>query len=343
MEARTELNLRERIGAREQRGMAVVAALTLIVLLSIAALVVDYGVILVTRTEVSKAVDAAALAGVQELPDQNSARQFAVDYVAMNMKRTSSPVPTVSFPAANVIRVSTGTTSPALFSRILGLTDFSVSAVAEATRFDPNVAIIMDRSGSMCEDSHPKAGANCPAVGPWEPFTTVQKIAKQFVDQFSGDPNMTLISFSTTATLDVAMTSNRALVKTAIDKLKPGGYTDIATSVSLSIDKLLLVTGQRPNIIVLMTDGKPNTVNGKYVGDTDSRPRDALTDVAKIAADKGITIFAINYGVQADNDLMTDVAEATEGKFYYAPDNAGLQTAYTDIGAKSYVRLTYVK
>src|SRR5262249_31698939 len=161
--------------------------------------------------------------------------------------------PTVTFPLSNVIRVQATMPSPALFTRVLGLTNFNVGAVAVATRFDPNVAIIIDRSGSMCEDSYPNAAVSgdCPAVGPWQPFSTVQQIAKDFVDQFSGDPVISLISFSTTARLDVPLTSNRASVKTAIDNLRPGGYTDIAASFNQSIDELLRSTNQRPNVIVL--------------------------------------------------------------------------------------------
>jgi Ca-activated chloride channel family protein len=232
--------------------------------------------------------------------------------------------------------------SPTFFSRVLGLTDLRVNAVAVATRFDPNVAIIIDRSGSMCEDSHPTAGANCPAVGPWQPFTTVQQIAKEFVDEFSGEPVMSLISFSTTARLDVPLTSNRAAIKTAIDELRPGGYTDIAASVNQSIDELLRSTNQRPNLIVLMTDGKPNTVDGRFVGNNDPRAREALIDSAKAAAEKGMTAYVINYGIQADNDLMREVAEETEGKFYYAPTNASLRVVYGEIATRSYIRLTAV-
>jgi hypothetical protein len=91
-----------------------------------------------------------------------------------------------------------------------------------------------------------------------------------------------------------------------------------------------------------MTDGKPNTIDGRFVGDNDQRPRDALIDAAKAANDKGIIIHGINYGIDADNDLMREVAEKTEGKFYYAPDNAGLQMVYSDIASKAYIRLTYI-
>ena len=37
---------------------------------------------------------------------------------------------------------------------------------------------------------------------------------------------------------------------------------------------------------------------------------------------------------------MRQVAETTEGRFYYAPNNRIRQGAYTDIAHKSHIRLT---
>jgi len=326
----------------DERGFAVLAAAVLVVSLGFAALVIDYGLILANRSQISGAVDAAALAGAQELPDKEAARSVANNFALMNSGRVPNPIPTITFPAGNVIRVQEKAGSPALFSRILGLTNFSVGAIAESTRFDPNIAIIIDRSGSMCDDSHPPSTGHCPPVGPWEPFSTVQRIAKEFVDQFKGDPIFTLISFSDSATLDAPLTQDRSVIKAAIDNLKPLGATDIAASLKTSIDQLLQSTGRNPNLIVLMTDGVPNTVDGVYYGDNDPRAVDALINAANKAHDKNMTIFSINYGVHADNDLMNQVAATTEGKFYYAPNNALLQSVYSEIGSKAYIRLTYV-
>jgi hypothetical protein len=316
-------------------------AVSLLTVFCIAALVTDVGFILVKRTELSKAVDAGALAGAQDLPNQTSARAMATNYVVLNV-RPSAPETNISFPTGNTIRVSANYRAPSFFAKVIGVMSFDVPAVAEAKRFDPNLALIIDRSGSMCEISHPKAGANCPAVGPWEPFNTIQGIAKGFVDEMDGDPQITLISYSTTARLDVALTNNRALVKKALDDLKPGGYTDIASSVNEAIDELLKATGPEPKLVILLTDGRTNTVNGKFVGDGNSKAVNALLDSSKAAKDKGIVIHGINYGKDVDNATMRQVAESTEGRFYYAPDDASLKVVYTDIASKSYVRLTYV-
>jgi hypothetical protein len=326
----------------ESGAITALGAGCLVILLCTAALVTDVGYILVKRTELSKAVDAAALAGAQDLPDQKVTRTVAVNYVNLNVA-AGAPDVDVSYPRSNVVRVTAHVKAPAFFAKVIGFKNFDVPAVAEATRYDPNVALIIDRSGSMCEVSHPKAGANCPAVGPWEPFTTVQDIAKGFVDEMGGEPQFTLISYSTTAHLDVALTTNRGVIKAAIDDLKPSGYTDIASSVNEAIQQLLLATGPEPKLVILLTDGRTNTVGGKYVGDGNALAVNALLDASKKAKEEGIVIHGINYGLDVDNVTMRKVAEDTEGKFYHAPDDKSLEVVYSEIASKTHIRLTYVR
>src|SRR5687767_13533112 len=141
---RTDLRRSQPIANPRERGSVVLAALSIIIFVSMAALVVDFGMLLVSRTELSKAVDAAALAGAQELPDKPSARTFAKRYVGLNVSpaRDAGPVSTVTFPASNIIRVRATMNPPAFFSKVMGFTDFTVGAFAEATRFDPDVALI---------------------------------------------------------------------------------------------------------------------------------------------------------------------------------------------------------
>jgi hypothetical protein len=328
---------------RDAGVIVVAAAVMLVAVLAMGALVTDAGVMLMGRTDVSMAVDAAALAGAQVLPDQGLAEIVALEYLELNLTRLLYPEGTeiVSFPDANVIRVQAQMGLPALLSRVVGVTDLGVGAIAEATRFDPDVALIIDRSESMCWDTN-GPNTECPAVGPWEPFNTIQSTAKEFVDQMAGDPTFTLLSFATDARVDVATTRNRALIKSAIDSLQPDGYTDTAASIEAAVSALLSILGPSPKLIVLLTDGYPTVHNGEFVGPDDPRPGEDLRAAAEAAFDQEVIINGINYGANVDNALMSDVAEITEGAFYQAPDSTTLQLVFDDIAAQAFVRLTFV-
>lgn len=332
-----------RNGHNERGFVVVLAAATVLIVLGVAALVADAGIALMGRTDLSKAVDAAALAGAQELPDnRRAARAIAADYVSRNTNRSlyAAPDVKVSFSGNNAIRVRASLALPAMFSRVLGYSELDVGASAIATRFDPDVAVIIDRSGSMCADSHGPRIA-CPTPGPWEPFNSIQNSAKSFVEALRTTGTIALISYSTSATLDVPSTLDTALLQSTIDGLVPSGYTDIAGSVEEAINELLLLLSTNPKLIILLTDGQPNAANGRYVG-MNGGAQDNLIAAANTAKERGIIIYSIAYGDAADNGLMETVAAITEGRFYHAPDTETLDRIYAEIADTHPVRLTYV-
>lgn len=117
----------------DERGVAVaMVAITLTVLLGIAALGVDAGLLYLERVELLNATDAAALAGVQELPDRPStARQRAVDYAVRN--GVSADLVQVEVKPGNTIIVVTAQRSvPLYFARVLGWDRASVAARSAA-------------------------------------------------------------------------------------------------------------------------------------------------------------------------------------------------------------------
>lgn len=69
---------------RDTGAVALVVALLAVVLLGVAALVVDLGIAMETRRDAQKVADLAALAGGQELPDQTAARAIVAQYLRDN-------------------------------------------------------------------------------------------------------------------------------------------------------------------------------------------------------------------------------------------------------------------
>ena len=122
-------SLRTRI--LDDSGQAFVfVAVALMALVGMAALVVDGGSWYQADRHLQTAADAAALAGAQHLPTQQSeARTVALDYAQQNF--AGIPAPTVVFPDAGTIDVAATAKAPGIFARIYG------SAFNEVTRARP--------------------------------------------------------------------------------------------------------------------------------------------------------------------------------------------------------------
>jgi Putative Flp pilus-assembly TadE/G-like len=124
---------------RNETGQALVfVVFALAGFVGMAALVVDGGSWLRSQRQLQTAADAAALAGAQELPlNQTSARSNADSYAQQNHPR---PVTTnITFPTAGEIDVVANTTAPGFFSRIYGAVfdEVDVRAHARAGVYSP--------------------------------------------------------------------------------------------------------------------------------------------------------------------------------------------------------------
>ncbi len=120
---------------QEQGSVVVLVALALTALLGFCAIVTDVGLMYAQKAHLQNSVDSAALAGVQELPDNPTlAAQTASDYASRN----GVPSITVEFEANNAkIIVNATQQVPAYFARIWGITEEQISASAKAMVVPP--------------------------------------------------------------------------------------------------------------------------------------------------------------------------------------------------------------
>ena len=109
----------------------VMFAIALVALLGTCALCLDVGVMAVNKSDMQMAADAAALAGVQALPeDPDTAVSLALAYAAKNGEPDDAHTVTVS-DDARAITVETSRTSATSFARVFDV--FSTRARAKAT------------------------------------------------------------------------------------------------------------------------------------------------------------------------------------------------------------------
>ncbi len=141
---------------RESRGQVLpVIALLLVVLLGMIGLGVDIGRIYMEKAQLSRAVDAAALAGTVELPDTALAETEARDYLAYNMPRATFQTPDIDVPNQKVTIRATSRVNT-IFLRVLGISHFDVEGEAQAgasslgdADLPLDVTVLLDDTGTM--------------------------------------------------------------------------------------------------------------------------------------------------------------------------------------------------
>ena len=165
---------------------------------------------------------------------------------------------------------------------------------------------------------------------------------KEFVRLRDAD-RIGVVSFAGEALTQVPLTADHDVVLAAIDQLQPGQLDDgtaIGTAIATASNRLRAATGNS-RVLVLLTDG----VNNR--GQVD--PRTA----ARAAAAFGIRVYAIGVGtegmapvpvgrglfglryetqrVEIDDALLTEVAQATGGRYFRARDAAALERTTREI------------
>jgi Putative Flp pilus-assembly TadE/G-like/von Willebrand factor type A domain len=328
-----------------ERGQVIVLlVVVLVVLLGSAALVVDVGRAYLIKRHLQASADAAATAGALELPDQAAAETFAANYSGRDGARndndklpavtTNVTTKCLSFAPCspvNTVVVEQTTKVPTLFARVLGIDEFTISA--KATACSPcssrplDIMLVLDRTGSMCQDSNGNSQSGCPDL------QNARAGLLEFVHYM--DPAMHKIGFtvfppatsgsarcntpassnynSTSAVYNVVQlssdykigddlnTSSR-LVST-INCQQGGGTTAYANAIENAQAELQSSRGRSgvQNVIIMFSDGAANTGPTYYSTTSPYRRRPCAQGVSSAAAAKsaGTLIYTIGYDLDA--------------------------------------------
>ena len=361
-----------RVKHSESGQSLILVAISILALLSMLVLAIDFGLAYSERRRMQNAADAGALAGAWVLAEgggddeiyaaiyeytvnQNQALSFEAYYLPGNEAVGGGPVPTT----ATGIKVIARTTFPTIFAGVVGFNTISAAGTAGGGFSSLDIMLVLDRSGSMDDDSCSlscgTSSSSCIACGgvwtlPPQPITDAKNAAKAFVDM--NNPNLThmgLVSYSDGATLNQQLTSNFASVKGAIDSLIASGCTNAPAGIATAKNELI-GPRKRPDairFIVFLTDGLPN----KGLTPAESCPScpsypggcpaamSATRTQADIAAQNGIVIYAISLGDKADMGLMQDIADRTGGEAFFAPTAGDLLAIYQTIFDRIRLRL----
>jgi hypothetical protein len=165
---------------RPEAGQAlVVFVLFLFVLLGMAAMVIDVGYAYYAHRNLQADVDAAALAGAQELPDPTRAEAVAYDYSGQPGAKNDSPnvrdvkvevltrcLTTIpGCDPVNAVVVKETAKVKTIFAGVFGINSFDLRVTSTACSpcgVKPlDLMLVLDRTGSMCQDHWGRSDPNC--------------------------------------------------------------------------------------------------------------------------------------------------------------------------------------
>ncbi len=181
----------------------------------------------------------------------------------------------------------------------------------KATRAPINVAIILDRSGSM----------------KGRKLEHAKQAARMVVDRLHKDDIMSIIAYDATVevVLPATKVADREAIYTAIERLTASGRTALFAGVSKGAAELRkFLSEDRVNRAILLSDGMAN------VG---PRSREEMSELGGSLRSDGISVTTVGLGMDFNEDILYDLAKSSDGNHYFAEKPKELEDAFqADIG-----------
>ncbi len=168
--------------------------------------------------------------------------------------------------------------------------------VGERDRSGLNLALVLDRSGSM------------EAKGKLE---FLKSASKTVIDRLESHDRLAIVEYDDKVTVlwPSSPVEAKSMMKRRVDDLEPRGATDLTGGMMAGVDQVRgAFDDARINRVLLLSDGLANR------GITD--PYEIRTLVRK-AKRRGIRISTLGLGLEYNEDLMQDIAENAGGNYYF--------------------------
>jgi hypothetical protein len=254
---------------RNHRGaVLIIFAILLLVFIGFVALAIDVGRWYTVRSELSKSVDAAAIAGAKNisnpflgtdgnlrLAEEIGRQNFSSGY----LMTTDTPTFTATTLEDHRIQVTGAVNSPGNLAALFGVDQVPTSASGIARKNEVEIMLVLDRSGSMLGTK----------------MRDLKTAALSFISYFEetqDQDKMGLISFATTASVDVNLGNNYvSSMNNHINAMNANGATNAedALARTLGAGGLTDQTGvpgesRVQQFVIFFSDGMPTALRDQF-------------------------------------------------------------------------------
>lgn len=163
---------------------------------------------------------------------------------------------------------------------------------------------------------------DCSGSMSWnDPAYLRNSVSNLIIDKMDEKDSGFVVLFESYAYLEQSVTTDKSLLKNAINSSYNSGGTALCLSVERSIAQF--DEADIRNIIMILSDGYDNE-GGQNI-----------STLVNMANRKKIKIYSIGLGSDVDINLLTQLAEQTGGKFYHATAATDLEGIYKQIGGET--------
>ena len=206
-------------------------------------------------------------------------------------------------------------------------------ATVSVPKEEATVVLAIDTSRSMAADD----------VQPSR-LEAARAAAAAFLDEVPEGYRVAMVAFSTTADVVLPPTDDRDAARVALEQLTLGSGTAIGDAITTSLEAVPQpAEGEDPipASILLLSDGE-QTVPGVAPLEAAQQAAERGVPVSTVALGTGEAVVAVplpgglteRVTVAPDADTLRQVAEATGGRFFAAPDAAELADVYRELGSR---------
>lgn len=175
--------------------------------------------------------------------------------------------------------------------------DISATKYTGSERPSLNIALVIDRSGSM-------AGAK---------IEHAKNAARRLVNILNPNDRLAIVSYGSDVTIDFASrlvsVDSRSQMLRAIDGISVSGGTNLSGGYERGLSQVIRwKNGRSVNRVILMSDGNAN-IGTTHIPDLERLARNGLKG--------GVSMTSVGVGLDYNEDLMTRMSNQGAGNYYF--------------------------